>query len=126
MKQITAKQYARIHPFLPIQRGNVRISNITFINATLYVMENGCKWRALPERFGKWYTVYARFRSGALERLFAALREPSERRGGGQPINPSQTRKIIYAYFFATSMFFSWSKYISFNDLSSGSRGILI
>ena len=33
----------------------------------------------LPERFGKWSTVYARFRrwseSGVLERLFAALRE---------------------------------------------------
>ena len=53
MKQITAKQYAKIHPYLPVQRGNVRISNITFINAVLYVLENGCKRRALPERFGK-------------------------------------------------------------------------
>ena len=57
----------------------MRISNIVFINAVLYVLENGCKWRALPERFGKWSTVCARFRrwsrSGVLERLFAALRE---------------------------------------------------
>ncbi len=79
MKQITAKQYAKIRPLLPVQRGNVRISTIDFINAVLYVLENGCKWRALPERFGKWSTVYARFRrwsrSGVLERLFAALRE---------------------------------------------------
>ena len=79
MKQITAIQYAKIHPYLPVQRGNVRISNIVFINAVLYVLENGCKWRALPERFGKWQTVHARFRrwsrSGVLERLFAALRE---------------------------------------------------
>ena len=79
MKQITAKQYPKIRPLLPVQRGNVRISNIDFINAVLYVLENGCKWRALPERFGKWQTVYARFRrwfsSGVLERLFAALRE---------------------------------------------------
>ena len=49
MKQITAKQYAKIRPLLPVQRGNVRISNIDFINAVLYVLENGCKWRALPE-----------------------------------------------------------------------------
>ena len=79
MKQITAKQYAKIRPLLPVQRGNVRISNIDFINAVLYVLENGCKRRALPERFGNWFTVYARFRrwsrSGVLERLFAALRE---------------------------------------------------
>ena len=57
----------------------MRISNIDFINAVLYVLENGCKRRALPKRFGKWQTVYARFRrrsrSGVLERLFATLRE---------------------------------------------------
>ena len=53
MKQITAKQYAKICPFLPVQRGNVRIPNIVFINAVLYFPENGCEWRALPERFGK-------------------------------------------------------------------------
>ena len=79
MKQTAAKQYAKIRPFLPVQRGNVRIPNIAIINAVLYVLENGCKRRALPERFGKWQTVYARFRrwsrSGVLERLFAALRD---------------------------------------------------
>ena len=79
MKRTAAKQYAKIQPYLPVQRGNVRISNITFINAVLYVLENGCKWHALPERFGKWQSVYARFRrwsrSGVLKRLFAALQE---------------------------------------------------
>ena len=52
MKQITAKHYAKIQPFLPVQRGNVRIPNIIVINAVVYVMENGCKWRALLRRFG--------------------------------------------------------------------------
>ena len=53
IKQITAKQYAKIRLFLPVQRGSVRIPNIAFINAVSYVLENGCKRRALPERFGK-------------------------------------------------------------------------
>ena len=79
MKKAAAKQHAKIRPLLPVQRGNVRIPTIDFINAVLYVLENGCKRRALPERFGKWSTVYARFRrwsrSGVLERLFAALQE---------------------------------------------------
>ena len=59
MQQITAKQYAKIRPFLPVQRGDVRIPNIAIINAVLYVLESGCKWRALPERFGNWSAVYA-------------------------------------------------------------------
>ncbi len=79
MKQITAKRCTQIHPCLPVQRGNVRISKIVFINALPYVLENGCKQHALPKRFGNWFAVYARFgrrfRSGVLERLFAALRE---------------------------------------------------
>ena len=50
MKQITAKQYAKIRPFLPVRRGNVQIPNIVFINA---ILENGCKWRALPGQGGK-------------------------------------------------------------------------
>ena len=49
MKQITAEHCARIRPYLPVQRGNVRIPNIVVINAILHVMENGCKSRALPE-----------------------------------------------------------------------------
>jgi transposase len=24
--------------------------------------ENGCRWRALPKKFGKWDTIYQRFR----------------------------------------------------------------
>ena len=75
MKQTAAKQYAKIRPLLPVQRGNVWISTIDFINAVLHVLENGCKRRALPERFGNWSAVYARSRSGVLGRLFAALRE---------------------------------------------------
>ena len=57
----------------------MRIPNIVVINAILHVVENGCKWRALPKRFGNWFTIYARFRrwsrGGVLKRLFAALRE---------------------------------------------------
>jgi transposase len=41
--EITKEQYQRIEPYLPVQRGNVEIDNITFVNAILYVVENGCK-----------------------------------------------------------------------------------
>ena len=45
-------QYELIRPYLPVQRGTVRISNLTIINAVLYMAKNGFKWRALPPRLG--------------------------------------------------------------------------
>ena len=62
MTQITAKHCAAIHPYLPVQRKNVRIPNIVAINAIFHILENSCNWRALPDRFEKWSTIYARFR----------------------------------------------------------------
>ena len=38
-----------IQPYLPVQRGDVRVSNLTVINAILFVTENGCKWPTLAE-----------------------------------------------------------------------------
>ena len=75
--KITEEQFARIRPLLPVQRGNVVVDNLVFINALLYVVDNGCKWRALPAEYGHWATVYQRcYRwalSGVLEKVFLAL-----------------------------------------------------
>ncbi|MFP4098933.1 MAG: transposase [Alphaproteobacteria bacterium] len=65
MKSITQEQYDLLHPYLPVQRGNVSISNLTLINAVLFIAENGCKWRALPPEFGNWNTIYVRIRRWA-------------------------------------------------------------
>ena len=54
---ITNKQFEKISAYLPIQRGNVSVDNITLVNAILYIAENGYKWRALPSSYGKWYTI---------------------------------------------------------------------
>ena len=74
---ITIKQFERITPYLPRQRGNVSMSNHQVVNAILYVTENGCKWRALPKTYGNWHTVYVRMnrwsKSGVLQRMFEAL-----------------------------------------------------
>ena len=51
---ITKEQYAKIEKYFPIQRGNVKIDNYTFINAILYIAENGCKWNSVYQRFKKW------------------------------------------------------------------------
>ena len=75
--EITEAQYARLARYLPVQRGNVRISNVQVLNAILYVAEHGCKWRGLPRRFGRWHTVYTRMnrwsKHGVLDRVFEHL-----------------------------------------------------
>lgn len=58
--EITQVQYNQIAPYMPRQRGNVSLSNLQVLNAILYVVESGCMWRGLPERFGNWHTVYTR------------------------------------------------------------------
>ena len=72
--EITEAQYQRIAPIFPVQRGNVKLSNLQVLNAILYVAEQGCKWRGLPPRFGNWHTVYTRMnrwsKNGVLDRVF--------------------------------------------------------
>src|SRR5271169_7205042 len=58
--ELTRQQYEKIKDSLPLQRGNVRLSNMEVLNAILYVAEQGCKWRGLPGRFGNWHTIYVR------------------------------------------------------------------
>jgi hypothetical protein len=41
MNTITQEQYSLIVEVLPVQRGNVRAPNLTFLNAILYIAENG-------------------------------------------------------------------------------------
>ena len=75
--QITQSQFDQIAHCLPVQRGNVRLNNLTVLNAILYVAEHGCKWRGLPQRFGNWHTLYTRMnrwsKSGVLDRVFEQL-----------------------------------------------------
>ncbi len=75
--EITEVQYARIKEALPVQRGNVSLSNLQLLNALLYVLEHGCKWRGLPRQFGNWHTIYTRMnrwaKNGVLDRVFEKL-----------------------------------------------------
>lgn len=75
--KLTETQYQLIEDCLPRQRGNVRLSNLQVLNAILYVAEQGCKWRAVPKRFGRWHTIYTRMnrwaKAGVLDRVFERL-----------------------------------------------------
>ena len=75
--ELSQAQYERIAPHLPVQRGNVSLSNRQVLNAILYVAEHGCKWRGLPARFGNWHTIYTRMnrwsKNGVLDQVFEHL-----------------------------------------------------
>ncbi len=77
--RITEAQYKRIEHCLPRPRGTFKISNLSVLNAILYVLENGSKWRALPEHFGNWHTIYTRMnrwsKNGVLDQVFIALQQ---------------------------------------------------
>lgn len=76
---ITAEEFKKIERLLPVQRGNVRYDNLLFLNALIYIAENGCKWRGLPKEFGNWNSIYMRAnrwsKAGVLDRVFLALQK---------------------------------------------------
>lgn len=75
--EINKEQYDKIKHILPVQRGNVTVDNLIFINALLYICENGCKWRRLPNEYGNWHVIYKRFnrwvKAGIISDLFREL-----------------------------------------------------
>ena len=76
MMELTPEPYEEIKPYLPGQRGNVKLSNRKVLNGILSVAEQGCKWRGLPGRFGNWHTIYRRMnrwaKTGVLNSIFEA------------------------------------------------------
>ena len=73
-------RWERIAPLLPGKKGDPGRSgedNRLFVEGVLWLVRAGAPWRDLPPRFGKWGTVWKRFRrwgeKGVFERVFQAL-----------------------------------------------------
>ena len=75
--KLTRKQFAKIEHLMPVARKKPTVSNYQFLCALLYIIENGCKWRALPKKYGKWHTIYMRFirwsENGTIQRIFEEM-----------------------------------------------------
>ena len=84
--EITESQFEKIKHVLPRPRGNVKHDPLTQLNGMLYVLENGCKWRALPERYGPWNTVYRRWERWSKKGVMAGdFQGVARARGGRRP-----------------------------------------
>jgi transposase len=73
---ITDEEWAIIGALLPAERGRgCRPShdNRRFLNGMLHVLRVGCPWRDMHERYGKWNSVYVRFRRWAEQGVWDAL-----------------------------------------------------
>ncbi len=79
--EVTNAEWERIEPLLPPQstgrKGRPPKDNRTMLNGMLWIDRSGAQWREMPECYGPWQSVYARFRKwateGVLERVFKAL-----------------------------------------------------
>ena len=77
---LTGAQWERIAPLLPGKVGDPGRSgedNRRFLEGVLWIVRTGAPWRDLPEGFGKWFSVWKRFRrwalNGVFEKVFQAL-----------------------------------------------------
>ena len=111
-------QWAKMAPHClgkPGDRGRSGADNRLFVEAVLWIVRTGSPWRDLPRQFGKWNSVYVRFRdwvrAGVFQRLFAACSDEPDmeyatvdativkvhRHGqgakGGLSVKPSAARK---------------------------------
>ena len=81
--ELTDEQWQRIEHLLPGKEGDpgrTAKDNRLFVNAVLWIARTGAPWPDLPERFGKYNSVFQRFnrwsKKGIWQDLFEALQEP--------------------------------------------------
>lgn len=78
--ELSEAQWLRIAPMLPgkaTDPGRTGADNRLFVNGVLWVLRSGAYWQHLPERYGKWKSVHARFtrwaKAGVWEKVFTEL-----------------------------------------------------
>ena len=81
--EISDEQWDAIQQLLPGQEGDPGATakdNRLFVNAIMWIAKTGAPWRDLPERFGKWNSVFQRFnrwcKAGVFQAIMEKLQDP--------------------------------------------------
>ena len=86
--ELNDKEWAVLKPVLPhrLTAGRRYHDHRMVINGILFRLETGTPWRDLPERYGRWQTVYSRYRrwtrSGVWNRVLEVLQWELDGFGG--------------------------------------------
>ena len=78
---LTDVEWTKLKPLLPTEQNRIgsprEVELREVVNALMYVVDNGIKWRAMPHDLPAWQTVYGYFRrwsqSGLWEQVNQAL-----------------------------------------------------
>ena len=77
---INDRVWKLLEPLLPGQEGQwggIAKNNRMFLNGVFWEMRTGAPWRDLPPEYGKWNTIYQRFKrwrdNGTWERILKVL-----------------------------------------------------
>lgn len=88
--ELSDHQWARIVPLFVLRKKRVKAGRPPcdfrpVVNGILWVLHTGAPWRDLPERFGPWETVFARFnrwrRDGTWSRIATSLLDELDDQG---------------------------------------------
>ena len=77
--ELTDEQFAEIEDLLPKrgQRGGRWNDHRTTLNGIFWWLHTGAQWREVPERYGKWQSIYDRYtfwrKDGTLDRMLERL-----------------------------------------------------
>ena len=99
--ELSDRQWTRIAPLLPHrthhgQAGHPFNDPRPIVNGILWILHTGAPWRDLPERYGPWETVFARFNGwredGTWVRIVTSLLDELDDQG------PDRPRPLVYRW----------------------------
>lgn len=75
---LSDEEWSLIGPLLPAERGRgcrPARDNRPFFEGMMWIARTGAQWRHLPEEYGKWNSVFRRYRRWATTGVFDAMLE---------------------------------------------------